>query len=200
MGTLTTGGITFTTTCVAVNPLETEEYQLDRRATALRKAGDWDGAIDALRRRKELMGEQWADDKLAKYLQRAGRFDEAMAEIAWLVEHAQAWAAWGFAHQPASVLQRQRAGYLARVHGAAMLICKREARADLLAHHQARRDAYAALRERLKPVADADRRRLAQRWEAARQEGRASISALIDERRARIERNQIEQPTGGVER
>lgn len=41
------------------------EYELDRLATRLRRAGDLDGAIDALRRRKAIFGAQWQDDKLA---------------------------------------------------------------------------------------------------------------------------------------
>lgn len=37
-------------------PSETVEYQLDRRATALRKAGDLNGAIEVLLRRKDMLG------------------------------------------------------------------------------------------------------------------------------------------------
>lgn len=111
--------------------IESEQYQLDRRATALKKAGDWDGAVAALQKRKAIMGLQWQDDKLAKYLQAAGRFDEAMAEIQWLLDNSHAWAVALFSHQPSSVLLQQRTTRRGQIHGAAALICKREKRADL---------------------------------------------------------------------
>lgn len=133
-----------------------EEYQLDRRATALKKAGDWDGAITALRQRKAIMGVQWQDDKLAMYLQAAGRFDEAMAEIQWLLDNSHAWAVTLFSHQPSSVLLQQRTIQRGQIHGAAVLICEREKRTDLQAEHERLRDACWDLREKIKPVAEAD--------------------------------------------
>ncbi len=117
------------------------EYELDRQATALRKAGDWSGAIAALRERKALMGAQWQDDKLAKYLQAAGRIDEAMAEVEWLLAHSDDWARAQFGHQPASVRLLQRAQRRGQIHAAAALICKRAGRADLQGQHEAQRDA-----------------------------------------------------------
>lgn len=132
------------------------EYQLDRRATALRRAGDWDGAIAALRQRKALLGLQWDNDKLAKYLQRAGRFDEALAEIDWLLEHSQARARELLGHQPVSLQQSQHAGYCARLHASAALICKREGRADLQAQHRRLAERYGAIWQRLEPIARAD--------------------------------------------
>lgn len=48
--------------------IESEQYQLDRQATACKKAGDWPGAIAALQKRKALLGVLYDDDKLAKYL------------------------------------------------------------------------------------------------------------------------------------
>ena len=135
---------------------QSEEYQLDRRATALRRAGDWDGAIAALRQRKALLGLQWDNDKLAKYLQRAGRFDEALAEIDWLLEHSQARARELFGHQPVSLQQSQHAGYCARLHAGAALICKREGRADLQGQHHRLAERYGAIWQRLEPIARAD--------------------------------------------
>ncbi|CAM5787543.1 hypothetical protein ACFOHU_07985 [Ottowia pentelensis] len=167
MSTLSAGGITLTIECCAVNPLETEEYKLDRRATGLRRAGDWDGAIAALRQRKALMGEQWMDDKLAKYLQRAGRFDEAMAEIQWLLDHSQARARRALGHQPVSAQQAGHATHCMLVHRAAALICQRERRADLQAHHEHLAERYGAIRQRLAPIARAEMKAaLAQRLKA----------------------------------
>lgn len=166
-----------------------DEYQLDRQATACKKAGDWDGAIAALYQRKALLGVQWTDTKLAKYLQQAGRLDEALAEVQWLVEHSQAWAAACFAHQSASVMQCQRAGYLVRVYGDAVLICKRAKRADLQAQYQQRQDAYNQIRDRLEPLAQADRQRLAKGWERAVEQGPQAMQAHLLERKERTARN-----------
>lgn len=138
---------------IGVNPMETEEYGLDRRASALKKAGDWSGAIAALHERKALMGVGWTDDKLAKYLQHAGRFDEAMAEIQWLLDNSQRYVEQLLGHRPASVQQSSRAVHCMQVHRAAALICKREGRADLQAHHEHLAERYGAIRARLEPIA-----------------------------------------------
>ena len=129
------------------------EYALDKKATALKKAGDWAGAIKTLRERKAIFGIQWRDLKLAKYLQHAGRFDEAMAEIQWLLDHSQRYVAQLLGHRPASVQQSSRAVHCMQVHRAAALICKREGRADLQTHHEHLAERYGAIRARLAPIA-----------------------------------------------
>ena len=140
------------------NTIESEEYQLDRQATAAKKRGDWDAAITALRKRKALLGDQWVDDKLAKYLQQAGRFEEAMLEMQWLLNHSQAWSRLTFGHQPVSVQQSQHAGHSARLHKAAALICKREAQFEVQAKHEHLADSYMSIRVRLEPIANAERK------------------------------------------
>lgn len=170
--------------------MESEEYQLERQATALKKAGDWNGAIAALRQVKALQGHRYQSTRLAKYLQQAGHLDDAMQEIAWLVEHSQQWAAALFAHQPASVLQRQRFGWLVRVHGDAVLICKRAKRTDLQAEHESKKIACAALLENLKPLAEADRKKVFKDYEAARKKGLKALLAFFAERLKRIKRDQ----------
>ena len=153
------------------NPLEAPEYKLDRQATAHKKAGNMDAAIAALRQRKALLGLDYRDDKLAKYLQDAGRFDEAMAEIDWLLATCQAYALNTFAHQPTSVIQSQRCHHMASIHAAAVLICQRAQRPDLQALHEQRRDAYQQLRAKLEPVAKADKKQHWAFWENARLAG-----------------------------
>lgn len=170
--------------------IESEQYQLDRKATALKKAGDWDGAITALRQRKTIMGVQWQDDKLAKYLQAAGRFDEAMAEIQWLLDNSHAWAVALFSHQPSSVLLQQRTTRRGQINGAAALICKREKRADLQAAHERLRDACWDLRKKITPVAEADMKQRTQAFDAA---SHVERQALIAEREAATARNRTMQ-------
>lgn len=170
--------------------LGSPEYELDRRATALKKAGDWGGAIAALRRRKSIMGVQWQDDKLAKYLQAAGHFDEAMAEIQWLLDNSHAWAQWGLSHQPASVLLLQRTIRRGQIHGNAVLICKRAKASELMAQHERERDACWSLVEKIRPVAAADQATLKKGWEQARQSGVKAMAAHLAVRKKRIVRNQ----------
>lgn len=170
--------------------IESEQYQLDRQATALKKAGDWGGAIAALQKRKAIMGLQWQDDKLAKYLQAAGRFDEAMTEIQWLLDNSHAWAVASFSHQPASTLLKQRATRRSQIHGAAALICKRAKRADLQAEHERLRDACWELKEKLTPVAEADMKQRMRAWNAA---SHVERQALIAKREASTARNRAMQ-------
>ena len=150
----------------------------------------WGGAIAALQKRKAIMGLQWQDDKLAKYLQAAGRFDEAMAEIQWLLDNSHAWAVALFSHQPSSVLLQQRTTRRGQINGAAALICKREKRADLQAAHERLRDACWDLREKITPVAEADMKQRMRAWNAA---SHVERQALIAEREAATARNRTMQ-------
>lgn len=166
--------------------IESEQYQLDRQATALKKAGDLKGAIAALQKRKAIMGLQWQDDKLAKYLQAAGRFDEAMAEIQWLLDNSHAWAQALFSHQPTSVQLLQRTIRRGQIHGAAALICKRAKHHDLQAQHERLGNACWDLREKITPVAEADMKQRTQAFDAA---SHVERQALIAEREAATARN-----------
>jgi hypothetical protein len=134
----------------------TPQDKLARAATRAKKAGDWAAAIDALRQRKAILGVRCADTRLPKYLQQAGRFDEAMAEIDWLAAGSMAWAREQFAYMSATWQQWQRARHLASVHAAAALICKRAGRKDLQEMHQARAGSYSAIAARLEPFAQAE--------------------------------------------
>lgn len=166
--------------------IESEQYQLDRQATALKKAGDLQGAIAALQKRKAIMGLQWQDDKLAKYLQAAGRFDEAMAEIQWLLDNSHAWAQALFGHQPTSVQLLQRTIRRGQIHGAAALICKRAKHHDLQAQHERLGNACWDLREKITPVAEADMKQRTQAFDAA---SHVERQALIAKREVATARN-----------
>jgi hypothetical protein len=70
-----------------------ETAELLRRSTALRAAGDWDGAIAALYAARDRMmvspvgypADTWL--KLPRYLHRAGRKDEARGAHQWILDH-----------------------------------------------------------------------------------------------------------------
>lgn len=137
--------------------IQSEPYQLDRRATACKRAGDWAGAIDALQKRKALLGMQYDDDKLAKYLQAAGRLDDALAEINWLLDHSHERTTELFGHQGAVVRMHMHASYTERVCKSAVLICKRAKEPALQAGYQSQVEHYGKLRERLEPMAEKER-------------------------------------------
>ncbi len=136
---------------------ETEEYQLERQATAHKQAGNWAGAIDCLRRAQAIRGPLYADTRLAKYLQQAGFFDVAMQEIQTLIDGSFAWAEGHFGHQPHSVRRCQQAGWLARLHQDAALICKREGEKDRQAHHEAEAEHWWKTRDMIAPIAKQDK-------------------------------------------
>lgn len=163
---------------------------LEKQATALKKEGDWNGALAALRKVKALQGGLYQSTRLAKFLQQADRLEEALQEIQWLVDHSQQWAKTIYAHQPATVLQRVRVHWLMRVHGDAILICKRAKRLDLQAEHEQRQAEYAGLLEKLKPVAEAEKKSLVEGWARAKEIGRKAMDAFHTARKKRIERNQ----------
>jgi len=128
------------------------EYQLDRQAAELKKSGDVSGAVLVLQRRKAIFGVEWSDTRLAKYLQAAGRFDESMAEIEWLLKNSQSRAARLFGHQPVIVRQGQHATHCGLVLKASALICEREGRLDLAAQHQERSERYMQIAKGLQPL------------------------------------------------
>lgn len=162
---------------------------LNRQATQAKAAGDWDQAVHLLREAKARKGEAYDDTRLAKLLQQAGRLDEGLAEIQWLEDHSMAWARGLFAHQPATVMQCQRVKHLIEIEEAAVLMCKRAKRADLMAVHQAKLTTHETLLARLEPIADADEERDRAAWDLARSQGGRAMDAFIAQRNARTARN-----------
>lgn len=161
------------------HPMESESYQLERQATELKKAGDWDGAIAALRHVKALAGDSYEDTRLAKYLQDAGRFEEAMAEIQWLLDRCAQQCRALFGHQPEVTMQCQQAGRMATIHAAAALICKRAKAADLQAHHEAQAAQWAEERLRLDLLSRQVQKDKSSAWEQAKLGGAAGIAAYL---------------------
>lgn len=138
------------------NPIQTQEYELDRKATALKRDGDLDGAIKALYQRKAILGIGYMDTKLAKYLQAAGRFEEAMTEIQWMLNNSHEWALTFFGHHPSSVILEQRTSWRIRIHKDAELICKRAKNQKLQLEHEQQRQVLLPILEKLRAVTKAD--------------------------------------------
>lgn len=152
---------------------------LNRNATVAKKAGDWDFAVSLLREAKALRGDLYEDDRLAKFLQQSGRFEEAMSEIQWLLDHAHAWAEQNMPHQTRVVRRCQQASHTARVHRAAALICKREKRYDLRRLHENECERWLLIHERLAALVESENNTRQEEWEAARANGRAAMDAFM---------------------
>lgn len=140
------------------DPTKTEDYQLERRATELKRAGDMPGAIECLRQAESIRGVLRSETRLAKYLQEAGLFDDAMFEIKQMIGQSHTWAEGNFWHKPRSVRRCQQASRLARLHDDAALLCKREGAHERCVHHEQEALRWWELHKKLKPLADRDKK------------------------------------------
>ncbi len=162
-----------------LTPEQTRAAELNKQATALKKAGDINGAVAVLQQIKDDAGPLYQETRLAKFLQQAGRVDEALAEIQWLLDHSHVWAQTMFGHQPVAVVQCQRAVWCEHIHADAALICKRAKRPNQQAHHEELQQRYGAIRQRLRPLADADMKAKRKAFEAAKTQGPGALSRFI---------------------
>lgn len=162
---------------------------LNRHATQAKQAGNWDLAVVLLRQAKARQGNLHQDTRLAKFLQQAGRLDEALQEIQWLLDHSASWAKTTFAHQPVSVVLAAQTEWRARVCREADLICKRAKRPELQAQFERCGATYAALAEKLRTVTDAEREIRVKEWEEARKAGGKVLRDLLSKRAAETEKN-----------
>ena len=174
--------LVFSVSRIGENPMDTEEYKLERQATALKKSGDLNGAIECLRKASALRGPGGGTTRLAKFLQLAGRFDEAMDEIKALLGDGKEWAACMFGHQPPKLQWLHMAARAARIHRDAALICKREKNEKLRLRHEIAADLYAEKSKNLDEVSreiSANRR---QAWEIATANGPEAVAEFLIKR------------------
>lgn len=162
---------------------------LNREATQAKKAGDIDRAVALLQKAKAIAGQDYDDTRLAKFLEAAGRFDEAMVEVKWLLDNSTYWAKSFFSHQPASVLLRQKTFHCARIHKDAALICRRAGRADLREHHVQMHGKLMDLVDKLDPVIESDENARRLEWETARAQGGSAYREFLRKRAAATEQN-----------
>lgn len=146
--------MSLTINVVGQSPTESEEYRLERQATALKQVGDWAGAIDCLKKAQAIRGPLEDDTRLAKFLQQAGLFDEAMEEIQRLIDGSLTWAEGHFGHRPRSVRRCQQASWLARIHKDAALICKREKRQEMRVQHEMESERWWAINHQLRSISE----------------------------------------------
>ena len=148
--------VTLTVTVTSHAAVDEVLAALNRDATAAKREGDMARAVDLLKQAKARQGDMYQETRLAKFLQQAGRVDEALAEIQWLRDRSTAWAKAMFGHQPASTRLKHQVRWQAELEWDAALICKRAKRPEQEAEHRKRFETLAALRDKLGPVADAD--------------------------------------------
>lgn len=142
---------------VSHSPDALQVAALNREATAAKRAGDWTRACALLAQAKAIEGEAYAQTRLAKFLQQAGRLDEALAEIQWLIDRSHARARANASPRDGAVMtQYMRLVELVGIYDDAILICKRAKRADLQADYEARRAAYESLRAKLGALSGED--------------------------------------------
>lgn len=162
-----------------LNDVAAEFSALNKSATAAKASGDIGGAVDLLYQAKALHGELYQDTRLAKFLQQAGRVDEALVEIQWLIDNSGAWSEFMFGHQPKSVRRCQQAGKISRIHKDAALICKRAGCTDLQKQHEAEWERWGNISKQLRAMADEDMRRKFAEWNQAKGAGRAAMEAFL---------------------
>lgn len=154
-----------------------EEYSaLNRAATAAKGEMNWEKAIALLQKAKRLRGNLYEDTRLAKFLQQAGRFDEAMIEIQWLIDHSHDCVA-GIEHQLEIASQCHHANRMFCIHREAALICKREKRKVLQVLHESEYERWQLLNEKLRRRVEAVTKQRSREWKAARAEGPAAMQA-----------------------
>lgn len=133
-------------------------YNLEKEASQHKRDGDIEQAINCLEMRKKIMGSEYIDTKLAKYLQHADRPKEALTEIRWLLKQTTEWAKNSFSHQPVSVRQLQQTTMKMRICSDAVLICKRAKLPTQQTQFEAKYKQYSEHRESLKEKAASDRK------------------------------------------
>ena len=131
-----------------------EHYaELNRQATEAKNIS-YAQAVALLQEAKQIMGEQYEETRLAKFMQQAGQFDGAIAEIDWLVSKAPQQVARDAEHLP----QEEQAYFLALklsdIYEAAALICKRAGRQELRQRYMDLWATQAALARKLDPFND----------------------------------------------
>jgi serine phosphatase RsbU (regulator of sigma subunit) len=106
------------------NPMNSLAYKLERLATKLSKTGNMEGAILALRRANEVG--DGVGTRLAKYLQRAGRYQEALSELDALAKSQRRSMVARVSHRPKSERDEAVASILNRLYADAALIARRQ--------------------------------------------------------------------------
>lgn len=109
---------------------------LNKRATALKRAGDLAGAVDALRQVRALLPhsfstvtpEAWL--RLPLFLQQVGQFDEAAREFGWLLSIVDEWTAADHPEEKQSVRDAFAHASRATIYDKMRVAYKREGRAN----------------------------------------------------------------------
>jgi hypothetical protein len=138
-----------------------ETAALMREATAAKNVRDWPRAIDCLQRAKMRMGSGHTIDawlRLPVFLQQAGRFSEAMAEFAWLVERVNARDQRLIGDGGPYFMQRLMAVCLAHIYDKMRLACKREKLPEQAERYAGMKDEQDDLADKLERLVEKERK------------------------------------------
>jgi tetratricopeptide (TPR) repeat protein len=146
--------------------IDEETSELNREATRLKNAGDWEGAIAALKKARHRTDSD--DLRLPIFLQQAGKFDEAMTEFKLILSRVDEKYARDLSHQPEFIQKGQALHAKATIYDKMRLACKRQKLPD-----EASR--YAAICEEYREKFDAYRE-IAEEYQRNKQRERKQSS------------------------
>lgn len=132
--------------------IDEETAELNREATRLKNAGDWDGAIVALKKARERTDSD--DLRLPLFLQQAGRFDEAMTEFNRILSRVDERFARDLSHQPEFIQKGQALHEKATIYDKMRLACKRQNLSDEASRYAAICEKYREEFDAYREVAD----------------------------------------------
>lgn len=132
--------------------IDEETAELHRRATALKDAGDMDGAVEALKKVKDRTGT--AGVRFPLFLQQAGRFDESMEEFNRLLNEVESISAKDFGHHPERFWKGFSYQPRSEIYDKMRLACKRQKLPDEAAKYEALRDEFREKSDKFKEEFD----------------------------------------------
>lgn len=104
--------------------MDSDGYQLERLATQLSKEGKWDEAVEALKTAQSLGAD--VGTRRVKYLQLAGRYEEALAELDMMLRAARTETPKLMRGKPTDELSEALASMLCRLCADGALIARRQ--------------------------------------------------------------------------
>lgn len=136
--------------------------ELQRQATCHKDAKDWDSAIDCLRKSEQLTKEIDFGFSMATYLrlplflQKAGRFDDAMQEFERLLGKIDQRIKRQFSHKGAKVRRKLAHAERATTYEKMALVCKRQKLPEMAAKYRALENEHRQTHARLMRETDAE--------------------------------------------
>lgn len=153
--------------------------ELQREATRHKKAGDWDKAIECLKKARDRA--DTGDLRLPVFLQQAGRFDEAMVEFERILSGVDARCARDYSHHPEFAQHGFTHHVRAQIYDKMRLACKRQKLPAEVAKYEALKEEFWEKHYDFQPV-----------WEKYWKEDMARKRADLESRYPSLARNNVD--------